>query len=111
MTALSKEPLLGTTALLVEDQRDFADSLLGLVGALEPCGDDQAIIDLGQGARLGGKDGERFEIIKKIGSGAMGVVYLASDRELERLTAIKFVLQRGGLPKERLIADFYQEAR
>jgi serine/threonine protein kinase len=46
-----------------------------------------------------------------IGSGAMGVVYRATDRELERPTAIKFILPHGDLPEENLITRFYQEAR
>ncbi|MGA8147963.1 MAG: serine/threonine-protein kinase [Gallionellaceae bacterium] len=55
----------------------------------------------------------RYEIIKEVGRGAMGVVYEAKDPLIDRLVAIKTInLQELG-PDERkeYEARFYQEAR
>src|SRR5262245_43442696 len=45
---------------------------------------------LQKGERIG--DGERFEIVERLGAGGMGLVYRALDLELHRDAAIKFVL-------------------
>lgn len=37
----------------------------------------------------------RFDVVKRLGAGAMGVVYLARDNELDRSVAIKLLRQRG----------------
>src|SRR5262245_13322478 len=43
------------------------------------------------GHRLGGEDGNRFELIERLGGGGMAVVFLARDTVLERTVAIKFI--------------------
>jgi serine/threonine-protein kinase len=52
--------------------------------------------------------GSRYEMLKKLGSGGMGAVFLANDKTLEKLVAIKILLP--GLSRETIIR-FQQEAR
>jgi len=52
----------------------------------------------------------RYEIIKELGKGGMGEVYLAEDTNLKRQVAIKVLPQPFALDKERL-ARFEREAR
>jgi serine/threonine protein kinase len=52
----------------------------------------------------------RYRIIKLLGSGAMGAVYLAADTQLERQVAIKVPTFDGDAEGENL-ARFYREAR
>lgn len=55
----------------------------------------------------------RYEIIKELGRGAMGVVYEANDPLIDRLVAIKTINLRDLKPdeKEEYEARFYQEAK
>ena len=59
------------------------------------------------GERLGGPDGARYEIQKRIGGGGMGAVFSAWDHTLWRKVALKFLRPQSGLT-ERL-ALFRQE--
>lgn len=52
----------------------------------------------------------RYRIIKSLGQGAMGVVYLAQDTQLRRLVALKFPKISGPRTKDQL-ERFYREAR
>lgn len=52
----------------------------------------------------------RYEIIKELGKGGMGEVYLAEDTNLKRQVAIKVLPRQFALDKERL-ARFEREAR
>lgn len=52
----------------------------------------------------------RYEIIKELGKGGMGEVYLAEDTNLKRQVAIKVLSQEFALDKERL-GRFEREAR
>src|SRR5262249_52495368 len=54
---------------------------------------------------LGGWD--RYELLKLLGTGGMGTVYEARDRQLGRVVALKFI--RG--PEPRLTLRLKQEAR
>ncbi len=52
----------------------------------------------------------QFELVKRIGSGGMGVVYLAQDKKLGRLVALK-VLRRSFTGSDRAKARFEREAK
>jgi hypothetical protein len=52
----------------------------------------------------------RYEVVRLIGAGAMGAVYEAKDRELDRTIALK-LLQGEGAPSARAIARFRREAK
>ena len=52
---------------------------------------------------------KRFEIVRPLGRGGMGVVYLARDTELDRLVAIKCVFKNEG--DEKLTKRLLSEAR
>jgi tetratricopeptide (TPR) repeat protein len=54
--------------------------------------------------------GREYEIVRLLGRGGMGAVYLARDRALERLVAIK-VLPPGVVGERDLIERFRREAR
>ena len=57
------------------------------------------------GARFG-----RYELIERIGRGAMGVVYLARQTDLDRMVALKLITP-GRVGAEADVARFYSEAR
>src|SRR5580704_15378173 len=61
------------------------------------------------GSGLAGRFG-RYEIVRALGRGAMGAVYLAQDTQLERHVAIKTPHFEGD-PTGELLARFYREAR
>ena len=52
----------------------------------------------------------QYEIIEKIGSGAMGVVYKAKDTKIRRLVAIKFMTS-GGMGKPLALKRFHRECK
>ena len=61
------------------------------------------------GTRVGGEDGQRFELVDALGRGAMGAVFLARDHLLERTVAVKFVSRSHGQNQAEEL--FRQEAR
>ena len=57
-----------------------------------------------------GRKVSHYEVLKKLGEGGMGVVYLARDANLDRLVALKF-LPPQVVDSPDKIARFRQEAR
>jgi len=62
---------------------------------------------LGQGAFGAGQIIGHYEIVSLIGSGGMGEVYLAQDRQLDRRVALKLI--RRGLNSEDIVRHFKRE--
>jgi len=62
---------------------------------------------LGRGALSPGEVISHYDIISLIGSGGMGEVYLAQDRQLDRRVALKLI--RRGLNSEDIIRHFKRE--
>ncbi|WP_437818123.1 nSTAND1 domain-containing NTPase [Sorangium sp. So ce1078] len=58
------------------------------------------------GARI-----KHYEIIRELGQGGMGIVYLARDTKLGRLVAIKLLLEHSGHGIERFLAEARATAR
>jgi len=60
---------------------------------------------IAEGLRVG-----RYEVLRKLGQGGFGVLYVARDRELDREVALKF-LRPEHLTRPQLVQRFLQEAR
>ncbi len=52
----------------------------------------------------------RYQIIRELGRGSMGVIYLARDPQIERLVAVK-VLRRDRMENEAFVKRFLKEAK
>ncbi|WP_224242784.1 protein kinase domain-containing protein [Hyalangium gracile] len=87
----------------LDDGSDLNDSFLREVAKAGP---RPRLRRLFPGERLGGSDGRRFEIIQRLGEGAMGQVFRAHDAELQRVVALKFLF-----PREELAGMGLREAR
>ena len=53
---------------------------------------------------------EHYELVRKLGTGGSGVVWLANDTELQRPVVLK-LLQRGSLTAEQMRTTYLREAQ
>ncbi|UQA56808.1 serine/threonine-protein kinase [Polyangium aurulentum] len=95
----------------IADDSDFGDSLMCKVAAVEARTSLRELPRPMPGDRMGGEDDARFEIVEEIGFGSMSVVYRARDLLLERMVAIKLLVDLRGLSRGDATALCYREAR
>ena len=99
-TTSSNHPTLPPASSPV--QASIETSRIGNLGDTQP--------QFGTGATPLPKAFGRYRIIRELGSGAMGNVYLAHDTQLDREVALKTPSFESGKDEE-LVARFYREAR
>jgi len=77
--------------------------LLGVANTIKPEGPSSAAVPL---AAIGaGSVVKNYELIRNLGAGGMGTVFLARDMRLGRLVAIKFLLDRTGTSLQRFLVE------
>jgi serine/threonine protein kinase/FKBP-type peptidyl-prolyl cis-trans isomerase/formylglycine-generating enzyme required for sulfatase activity len=125
---VDREAFLARHALIADKLRSFIaaeDEVRKLAGAQTPLDSTKSFVAHGQetiapqsvamqndesgGSGLTGQFG-RYRIIRVLGKGAMGAVYLAEDTQLERSVAIK-TPHFTESPTEESLERFYREAR
>jgi serine/threonine protein kinase/tetratricopeptide (TPR) repeat protein len=99
----SAEPQLKRATFEEEDKEgsDFDDSFLMEIASVP-----LAVRKPLPGEKLGGADGQRFELCQELGTGGMGWVVRAWDAQLQRVVALKFLL-----PRQELADLALREAR
>jgi serine/threonine protein kinase len=91
--------------LISSHEKASADSFIGTPPYAQSNSSDSESRRLALGQRLG-----RYQIIKHLGTGGMGEVYLATDSSLDRLVALK-ILSGDLAHDKRRMQRFQQEAR
>jgi serine/threonine protein kinase len=86
----------------------FLDEPITLVRNLDPA---NAPPRSGASSELTGETLSHFRILRKLGEGGMGKVYLAQDLTLGRQVALKFVTLQPGADSARVLKRFRREAR
>jgi tetratricopeptide (TPR) repeat protein/tRNA A-37 threonylcarbamoyl transferase component Bud32 len=93
------------------DARDTLDDLVAAAGAASPSGSSRGAtgpgvpilpVVLGEGETIG----PRYEVVRLLGRGGMGAVYLVRDRELKREVALKFL--REGVAQDRVALERFR---
>src|SRR5215471_5707858 len=95
-------------ACLNEHDEGFLESALTISNTFEnaPSTDDaEAPPDVQPGERIA----DRYEILRRLGAGGMGHVFLAKDGDLERLVALKFLIAAASAADVR--SRIFHEAR
>ncbi len=101
------------------DRSGTSETVLGAAGS-PPRDGNTRISDRAAGRTPQGKGGEipeslgRYRVLREVGSGAMGIVYLARDDKIGRNVAIKALRFDAGLPaddKQQIADRFEREAR
>ncbi|WP_437928036.1 protein kinase [Sorangium sp. So ce291] len=103
----SDEPALALGSATPPEERTGSDAPLleeaAATPSAVPAGD---VMPLGPGDVI-----KHYEIIRKLGQGGMGVVYLARDTKLGRLVAVKCLLRYTGQGIERFLDEARATAR
>ncbi|MEM9492859.1 MAG: serine/threonine-protein kinase, partial [Myxococcota bacterium] len=76
------------------------------VGGSAPESSDQTGHEFRKGIFVG-----HYELIRQIGAGGMGVVFLARDTRLARRVAIKFMVRKSAIASQRFVAEAQVTAR
>ena len=95
-----------------DDARDTLDDLGPVAGPTPPSGPSRGTtgpgvpilspVVLAEGETIG----PRYEVVRLLGRGGMGAVYLVHDRELEREVALKFL--REGVAHDRVALERFR---
>jgi hypothetical protein len=95
-------------ACLHENDESFLESALTISHTFDTAvsGDDvEAPPEVQPGERIA----DRYEIVRRLGAGGMGAVFLAKDTDLERLVAVKFLISAASSADIR--SRIFHEAR